>query len=468
MTACLWSWAVTRGPSLDPADKRLAVHVEDHPFDYGGFEGVIPKGQYGAGAVIIWDEGVWVPQGDPAEMMRKGDMKFDLKGSKLNGGWHLIRLKPRPGEKGDNWLLFKNKDGDARPGEDILEDAPQSVKSGLTIEDVEAGRDAPAGGKRPGNGKVRGKSVGKAEPAKGAKAAMPGFVEPCLATLQAKPPSGPEWVHEIKFDGYRIQAHVVGGKVKLFTRSGLDWTKKFGSEVAEAFTDLSVKQAVLDGEIVATSENGATSFSALQAALSERATHKLHCYLFDLLHLDGVDLREEPLAHRKKLLESLMKKSRSKALLYSEHFPGEGAKILKHACGIGLEGVVSKRSDAPYHSGRGHDWLKAKCVNRQEFIIAGYLPSEKTGRGLRSLIMAFYEDGKLRPAGNVGTGFNARTATDVRQKLDKLKTAKPSFSGPLAKQKGAVWVKPELVAEIEFRAGDHRQDPASRLLSGSA
>jgi len=442
----LWSWAVTRGPSLDPSEKRLAVHVEDHPYDYGGFEGEIPKGEYGAGAVIVWDEGVWVPKYDPAAMMKKGHIEFELKGSKLNGTWHLVRLKPRPRETRDNWLLIKSDDAAARPGEDILEDAPASVKSGLTIEDIEAGRQTPAKGKGspvPAKAKTKSKAAGSA---------MPGFLEPCLATLQATPPSGPEWLHEVKFDGYRIQAHLSGGKVKLFTRSGLDWTSKFGDEIRDAVAALPVKQAIFDGEIVAMSDSGVSSFSALQAALSEGKTDRLICYFFDLLYLDGHDLMAEPLAERKSQLQSLLPQGESGPLRYSEHFVEPGQTMLKHACRMGLEGVVSKRADAAYHSGRGRDWIKSKCTQRQEFVIAGYLPSAKSGRGLRSLIVAFYEGGTLKPAGNVGTGFNATTLADLKTKLDKLASEKPPFTGPLSRQKGAVWVRPELVAEVEFRA----------------
>ncbi|EFG8200248.1 ATP-dependent DNA ligase, partial [Escherichia coli] len=371
----LWSWAVARGPSLDPADKRLAVHVEDHPLDYAGFEGVIPKGQYGAGEVIVWDDGVWAPaEGyDPADMMAKGDMKFTLKGSKLNGGWHLIRLKPKPGEKADNWLLFKNKDEFARPGEDILEEAPQSVLSGLTIEDIKAGR-AAAEPKKPTRKKTA---------VKRSAAAMPGFIEPCLATLQAHPPSGPEWLHEVKLDGYRIQAHLAGGKATLFTRTGLDWTPKFGDQIAAALEGLPVDDAILDGEIAVLDARGATSFSALQQALSDKAGERLTYFLFDLLWLNGEDLRSEPLSARKQRLQDVLS-DQSAPLQYSEHFTQAGQTVFAHVCRLGMEGIVSKRADAPYASGRVHDWLKAKCVMRSEFVVAGYLPSEKTGRGLRS------------------------------------------------------------------------------------
>lgn len=448
----LWSWAVTRGPSLDPSEKRLAVHVEDHPYDYAGFEGVIPKGQYGAGSVIVWDEGVWAPQGDPAAMMKKGHIEFELKGSKLNGVWHLVRLKPRPKEKRDNWLLIKSNDQAARPGEDILKDAPQSVKSGLSIEDVAAGEDEPKRkAAKPGTAKSATTAKRTAKTAK-TKADMPGFVEPCLARLQASPPAGPEWLHEVKFDGYRIQAHLEAGKVKLYTRSGLDWSQKFGADIPAALAKLATRQAVLDGEIVVVTDKGATSFSALQAALSDNAGERMTFYLFDLLYLDGESLRDEPLAERKARLESLLTDTQDGPLRYSEHFVEPGQTMLKHACRMGLEGVVSKRADAPYRSGRGHDWIKSKCTQRQEFVIAGYLPSEKTGRGLRSLLVGYFERGKLMPAGRVGTGFNASSSTALLKKLSKLKTGSSALHGAAGKEKGVIWVKPELVAEVEFRA----------------
>lgn len=442
----LWSWAVTRGPSLDPSEKRLAVHVEDHPYDYAGFEGIIPKGQYGAGSVIVWDEGNWVPQGDPAAMMKKGHIEFELKGSKLNGIWHLVRLKRRPKEKRYNWLLIKSSDQAARPGEDILKDAPQSVKSGLTIEDVAAGEDAP---KQRKAGQSLAKAAGRP---KQNSSAMPGFVEPCLARLQATPPAGQEWLHEVKFDGYRVQAHLQGGKIKLYTRTGLDWTGKFGEQLVASLANLPAKQAILDGEIVVVGDKGSTSFSALQAALSDKAGERLSFYLFDLLYLDGEDLREEPLTERKAKLETLLHGAGNGPLRYSEHFIEPGQTMLKHACRMGLEGVISKRADAPYRSGRGHDWIKSKCTLRQEFVIAGYLPSEKTGRGLRSLVVGYHENGMLRPAGRVGTGFNASSSDMIKARLEKLKTSKSAFEGAAGKEKGVIWVKPELVAEVEFRA----------------
>ena len=269
----LWSWAVTRGPSLDPADKRLAVHVEDHPLDYAGFEGTIPKGAYGAGSVIVWDQGTWTPEIDPAAGMKKGHLSFELAGKKLRGGWHLVRLKAREKEKRDNWLLIKADDAFAKADGDILETAPKSVKSGLTIKDISEGKKPKA-----------------ASPAKRKAGAMPQFIAPALATLKAAPPPGKDWLHEVKFDGYRIQAHVSAGKVKLLTRSGLDWTTRFGKAVRREFLALNCKQAVFDGELVVLSDKGVASFSLLQADLSANRSDRMVFYAFDLLHLNNESL----------------------------------------------------------------------------------------------------------------------------------------------------------------------------------
>jgi bifunctional non-homologous end joining protein LigD len=450
----LWSWAVTRGPSLDPSDRRLAVHVEDHPLDYGSFEGVIPAGQYGAGAVIVWDEGRWEPDGDPVKAMKKGHIRFELKGKKLQGFWHLVRLRPRAGEKRDNWLLIKSDDAAANPGFDILEEMPKSVKSGRTIEDINEGKAAARTAKKPAR-KAAAKARPKKEEKKTARRAekMPRFIEPCLATLRSTPPAGEEWVHEVKFDGYRLQAHVEGSKVKLLTRSGLDWTAKFGRQIQASLEALPCEQAIVDGEVVVLSGGGATSFASLQAALSERRPDRMTFYVFDLLHLDGADLRSEPLVERKEQLRQLVAGTEENdALRYSEHFSEPGKTMLSHVCRMGLEGVLSKRADAPYRSGRGYDWIKSKCTQRQEFVIVGYLPSQKAGRGLRSLVLAYHENGKLRPAGHVGTGFSARVLDDLKKKLDALKTDKSVFEGKPGSEKGVVWVEPKLVAEVEFRS----------------
>ena len=443
----LWSWAVTRGPSLDPHEKRLAVHVEDHPIEYAPFEGTIPKGEYGAGAVIVWDEGTWIPEHDPAKGMKKGHIDFELKGEKLSGKWHLVRLKPRPGEKRDNWLLIKSDDEAARPGEDILVEAPLSIKSGLSVEEVGEGKTAK--GKKP---KVWHSDRPAAKQSSTTSKRLE-FIEPALATLQSQAPAGKEWLHEIKFDGYRMQAQIAGTEVRLLTRTGLDWTEKFGGEIPAALGRLKCKDAIIDGEIVVLGGDGISSFSQLQADLSSSRSDRMIYYVFDLLRLDGEDLREEPLVERKERLRELLgEEGENAAVRFSDHFTEPGKVMLQHACRMGLEGVVSKRADAPYRSGRGKVWIKSKCTQRQEFVIGGYLPSEKTGRGLRSLLVGYHEDGALKYAGRVGTGFSAKVADDLKKKLDALKAAKSPFDASVPKGKGLVWVKPELVGEVEFRS----------------
>lgn len=435
----LWSWAVTRGPSLDPAERRLAVHVEDHPLDYAGFEGVIPEGSYGAGAVIVWDEGEWQPDGDPAKGMKKGHLQFELHGSKLRGVWHLVRLKPRPGEKGDNWLLIKSDDDFADTTADILETEPRSVKSAMTLEEV-------------GGGKKARKSMPK-RARRGTLPPLSGFIAPALATLRDVPPSSDDWLHEVKFDGYRLQAHVADGQVRYFTRSGLDWTEKFGTRIADAFLKLDLGQAIIDGELVVLSDKGVAAFSLLQGDLSEGRTERMVFYAFDLLHLDDEALVDEPLIERKDRLEKLLAKLPADApLRYSEHFRTSGETFLAQACRMGLEGVVSKRLDAPYRSGRSLAWLKAKCTLRQEFIVVGYHPSSARGRDIRSILVAYRKDGKLVYGGKVGTGFSNRVGEELAGRLSGLTRAKPAIAGLEKQEKGAIWVRPDLVAEVEFRA----------------
>jgi bifunctional non-homologous end joining protein LigD len=461
----LWSWAVTRGPSLDPGEKRLAVHVEDHPLEYGSFEGTIPEGEYGAGSVVIWDEGKWIPEGDPARGMEKGHLAFALEGHKLGGRWHLVRLKPRRGEKRDNWLLIKVDDDFARDDEDILETAPDSVKSGRSIEevgedpagDVWSTDDKPAKGRQ---AKATKPKAARARPAKAKPARrsekteaepLPRFVEPCLATLQDKPPAGDAWLHEVKFDGYRLQARISAGKVKLLTRTGLDWTERFGERIADALAALPCETALIDGEVVGLGESGISSFSALQAALSNGETTNLVFFAFDLLHLDGENLQREPLLARKERLEELLKAAEPNTpLRYSEHFIEPGQTMLRHACRMGLEGVISKRAEAPYRSGRGRDWIKSKCTQRQEFVIAGYVPSKASRNQLGSLVLAYHEDGELKPAGRVGTGFTRNSAAALKKKLDAIAAKASPFPDEAGRERGIVWVKPELVAEIAF------------------
>ncbi|MFN3671252.1 MAG: DNA ligase D [Bosea sp. (in: a-proteobacteria)] len=450
----LWSWAVTRGPSLDPDEKRLAVHVEDHPLDYGGFEGTIPEGEYGAGAVLVWDEGRWEPEGDPARGMAKGHLAFTLTGHKLAGRWHLVRLKPRKGESRDNWLLIKVDDEAARQDEDILEAQPNSVKTGRSIAEVAAGKAASS--EKPAAAKAKARAVHGSRTAQrkaSSAKAIPAFVEPCLATLQEHPPAGSEWLHEVKFDGYRLQARIADGKAALLTRSGLDWTARFGAPLAGALRELPCDSALIDGEVVALSDGGISSFSALQQALADEKADNLVFYAFDLLFLDGEDLRDEPLLARKERLEALLQSAPAEGpVRYSEHFVEPGQSMLRHACRMGMEGVISKRADAPYRSGRGKSWIKSKCTQRQEFVIAGYVPSQASGGGLGSILAAYYENGALKPAGRVGTGFTRRGAEALQAKLDPLRSEHSPFEGRAARERGVVWVRPELVAEIEFRA----------------
>ncbi|RVD54783.1 DNA ligase D [Mesorhizobium sp. M2D.F.Ca.ET.185.01.1.1] len=444
----LWSWAVTRGPSLDPHEKRLAVHVEDHPIDYASFEGTIPKGQYGGGSVIVWDEGKWLPDGDPATGMKKGHIDFELEGHKLNGRWHLVRLRPRPGEKRDNWLLIKSDDAAARPGEDVLAKQPKSVKSGLTIDEVGQGKAAK--GEKP---KVWQSNKPAASKAKAGHAKRLDFIEPQLATLEKNAPAGDDWLHEVKFDGYRMQAQIAGSEVRLLTRAGLDWTEKFDGPITAALGKLKCRDAIIDGEIVVLADSGVSSFPLLQADLSARRAARFIYYVFDLMRLDGEDLRREPLVERKQALAELLgDQPENSALRFSDHFHEPGKVMLQHVCRMGLEGVVSKRADAPYRSGRGLSWIKSKCTLRQEFVIGGYLPSDKTGRGVRSLLVGYYEGGKLHYAGRVGTGFSGKVMTDLKKKLDGLKADKSPFSAAVPKGKGLTFVKPELVGEVEFRS----------------
>ncbi|KQQ61193.1 DNA ligase [Rhizobium sp. Leaf311] len=450
------SWAVTRGPSLNPDDKRLAVHVEDHPLSYGEFEGVIPKGQYGGGTVILWDRGTWHPVGDARKGYKKGHLEFELEGEKLRGRWHLVKMHGKPEEKRENWLLMKVEDEEARTGKgtDILVEKPDSVKTGRSVKDVAADPDDTW------NSKPVSKKAKTASPQKQAhdfpkgarKAGVPAFVPPALATLKPKPPAGDRWLHEIKFDGYRIQVHIDKGKVTLFTRSGLDWTEKFGKEVASAFAKLPVENAVLDGEIVVERDNGASDFSALQQDLSDGRTDRFRFYAFDMLHLDGHSLQAAELIDRKALLEKLLP-SNDPVLRYSEHFEESGSMILDHACRLSLEGVISKQKNSKYASGRKGQWVKSKCSSRQEFVIGGYTLSSTSDQAIGSLALGVHDKEGLRHVGRVGTGFTAAVAENLFKTLKPLAQKDSPFADKLTAlaKKDLVFVKPETVAEVEFR-----------------
>lgn len=469
LDGALKSWAVTKGPSLDPSEKRLAVHVEDHPLEYGNFEGTIPKGEYGGGTVIVWDRGTWTPLKDARKSYAKGHLEFELHGAKLTGRWHLVRMARKRGEKRENWLLIKSDDVAARSGKgaSILDQRPESVLTGREIRDV-AGEE-PGWSSKTGRIKKKGKRRSKSpaessrSPAsappdvsrvKGVKqAALPDFIEPMLATLATSPPGGKRWIHEIKFDGYRLQARVEAGRVKLLTRSNLDWTKRFGRVIAKALADLPAGTVLLDGELVVESGNGASDFSALQADLSEGRSDRFVFYVFDLLHLDGWDLTFVPLIERKRVLRELIGGERG-VLRYSDHFDENGELILRHACRLSLEGVVSKLAHAPYRPGRGKNWLKSKCSARQEFVIAGYVPSTISRKAIGSLVLGVFENGALQHVGRVGTGFTAKVAEDIFKQLERVRSSSSPFQKRLSSDQARQvrYVRPELVAEVEFRA----------------
>jgi bifunctional non-homologous end joining protein LigD len=451
MGGVLKSWAVTKGPSLIPGEKRLAVHVEDHPLDYGDFEGTIPKGEYGGGTVIVWDRGRWSPIGDAEKGYAKGHLDFELHGEKLHGRWHLVRMGRKPREKKENWLLIKGADDFARSESDpdILEERPESATTGRVIEEV-AG-EAPGWSSRTGRIE-KPADEGPARPKQAKKRGYPGFIEPALATLRITPPPGVKWLHEIKYDGYRLQAHIRGGKARLLTRSGLDWTGKFGKPVVDALMALPAREAIIDGELIVETAGGASDFSALQADLSTGRTDRMVFYLFDLLYLDGYDFRPVPLVERKAALAALLKEA-APVLRYSEHFEEDGELVLRHACRLSLEGIVSKDRDASYQSGRGKIWIKAKCSMKQEFVIAGFVPSTTSSRAIGSLVLGYYEGDKLLHAGRVGTGFTHALAQDLFKRLDRIRIAKSPFAGKLTADEArqAKFVRPELVAEVEFR-----------------
>ncbi len=476
MDGVLKSWAVTRGPSLVPGEKRLAVQVEDHPLDYRDFEGIIPEGQYGAGEVIVWDKGVWIPDGDPHKGLAKGHLDFELKGKKLGGRWHLVRMARKKREKRDNWLLIKSEDEFARTPEeeDILKEMPRSAKTGRVIGDLAEGpskrldKKAAAPKRAATSPSLKAKAAAirqaptrniDASRVKGAKKApLPKFVAPMQASVGVAP-SSKDWVHEIKFDGYRIEARIEAGRVRLFSRSGLDWTKKFGDEIVAALGALPLGAALIDGEIVVETHSGVSDFSALQADLSEGRSDRFVYWAFDLLHLDGYDLQGATLLDRKAALARLLDDETGDRIRFSAHLEESGAVVLSHACRLGLEGVVSKLRDSAYRSGRVKSWIKAKCSARQEFVIAGYTPSTVSRRAIGALALGVYQHGVLRHVGRVGTGFTAAMAHELFTKLEPLRISSSPFDARL--DAGAArhvrYVRPQLVAEVEFRGwtADH-------------
>ena len=435
----LKSWAVPKGPSLDPDEKRLAVATEDHPLEYLDFEGVIPVGQYGGGPMIVWDAGTWAPMEDPARALAAGAFKFRLAGEKLAGGWMLARLKPKPGETRENWLFFKERDQAADRETDIVAARPESVKSGRRIEELVAVEAAPRPTSPPRPSRMKG----------AVKAPFPEPFAPQLASPAAVPPRDDGWLHEIKFDGYRTLAYIRDGRVRMITRSGLDWTDRY-ADLAERLGGLRCREAVIDGEVVVLDEKGVSRFSALQQALSDKATHRLVLYAFDLLHLDGYDLRRTPLRTRKAALARLLAASGTgrNAIVFSDHVEGDGRAFFERASEIGVEGIVSKRADAPYLSGRSKSWLKVKALLTADFVIGGYTVSEAAG-GLAALALGEWEDGALRYRGKVGTGFDAPTLRALLERLEPLRAGAGSFEGA---PREVLPVRPVLSAHIHYSA----------------
>lgn len=460
------SWAVTRGPSTDPNDKRLAVEVEDHPLDYGDFEGTIPKGEYGGGTVQLWDRGFWSPaEGKkPEDALKGGDLKFTLQGQRLHGSWVLVRLRnDRSGNKRTNWLLIKHRDEFATAGDaQSLLKADRSVASGRSMDQIAAGK-----GKAPtpfmlARDSVKSDAVWRsdredksksvlapaAKPAHGPSLkSMPAFIEPQLCKLVDRPPNTGGWVHEVKFDGYRAQLRIQRGDAQIRTRSGIDWTERF-SAIAEQARVL--PDCIIDGEVCALDHNQMSSFAVLQAALSVNRSENLVFFAFDLLVEAKEDLRPLSLADRKQRLKALLEDGDAGAAIrYVAHFESTADTVLLSACKMNLEGIVSKRLAAPYASGRSGGWTKAKCRTGHEVVLGGW--TTEAG-GLRSLLAGVNRDGLLVYVGRIGTGYGAAVAAKLLPTLQKLTRKASPFAGANAPphEKNIRWLKPELVAEIEF------------------
>ena len=501
------SWAVTRGPSLDPGEKRLAVHVEDHPIEYNSFEGTIPQGEYGGGTVMIWDRGRWIAEGDPHKSYAKGHLDFVLEGEKLHGRWHLVRMRGRDRDRHENWLLIKGRDDEARSGSqgDILEKQPLSVASGRSMDDIAAGKgkkrvwhsnrgadrsvtETRRQTQREFRAELQAQSRSRLKTSDGvsakrtarrkstAKAAMPvarrrsaepersnrrrgglpDFVPPSLATRHSIPRDGAEWIHEIKFDGYRIEARLDHGAVRLLTRKQQDWTHRF-ARIAKAVATLPAETALLDGELIVEDENGISSFSLLQTDLKNGRDDRFVYWAFDLLHVDGRDFTAEPLTTRKAALRQLLSgQPRNGPIRFTEDFNERGSVIFEHARDLGLEGIVSKLRDARYQPGRSENFIKIKCHSAQEFVVVGFTASAAMPNAVGALTVAFYDRGKLRYAGRVGTGYTHQTARDLWKRLNALRADRPALDVPKnERRKDVIWVKPQLVIEAEFRGITH-------------
>jgi bifunctional non-homologous end joining protein LigD len=466
----LKSWAVTRGPSLTLGEKRLAVRTEDHPIAYLEFEGNIPPGEYGGGSMIVWDRGGWRPEGDPHKGLKKGHLAFALDGARLKGHWHLVRMRPRAGEKSEPWLLMKAEDEFARqPGAtEITDEETTSQISGRTNQELAAAGDvradhkaraavtagAAAAAAKKGR-KLALPDVGRIRGAR--KGLLPTFLAPSLAAPCDKPPSGAKWIHEIKHDGYRMQARIDGHAVRLLTRKALDWTERFRS-VADALAALGLGSAWIDGEIVVQDTAGFTSLNSLQGDLQAGRQDRFRYFVFDLLYCEGFDLTGATLIERKALLEQIVAAGApASAIRINEHLEIDGPTMLQHSCRLGLEGIISKRKDLPYRPGRGEHWLKAKCRTAEEFVILGFIPSTSASHSIGALLLGHHLGGTLTYAGRVGTGWSADQAGSLYGTLTKIKAHRSVLKKPLpaGAEKGVVWAEPRLVCAVEFRDWTH-------------
>lgn len=454
----LLSWAVPKGPSIDPAVKRLAMQVEDHPVEYGGFEGSIAEGQYGAGTVIVWDRGTWRPDGDVQQMLAKGHLRFQLHGEKLRGGFVLLRAGKADKQGRQRWLLLKRDDAEAKRGsaDALLVEEPASVLSGRSIEELanepKKGKRAPAKVKQTIEKRKKRKPTPAVSLPSGAeRGEMPAWVAPELALLTDQPPPGAEWFNEVKFDGYRMLARIEAGAVRLLSRRGNDWTERLPS-LARAFLDLGVQNALIDGEVVVFDEQGVTDFQALQNSLDASKGEPCAYLAFDLLFFDGYDLRPLPLRDRKAALQRVFSNVENRRLRFSEHVIGHAPAFFENACKAGLEGIVCKRSDAPYTSRRSGAWLKCKCSERQEFVIGGYTEPAGSRSHFGALLLGLSTEEGLVYAGKVGTGFTEQSLRDLARRMKPLGRAEcPFVKKPPGFSSGKLhWLEPKLVAEVRF------------------
>ena len=449
----LLSWAVTRGPSANPDDKRLAVRTEDHPLDYARFEGTIPKGEYGGGTVMLWDNGTWEPIAgkDPRTTLPEGHLHFTLHGRRMQGEWILFRLKPRGREKAENWILRKVNDAFAGGSDDLIGLHLTSIGSGRTMEEIAAGKPvarskAKASPAAPASAKAQVRKPARATKRRKAGRILPPFQPVQLATLVDHVPPGDRWLHELKYDGYRTLLAIGNGEGRAYTRSGLDWSDRFAGLIGDAVT-LDAESALIDGEAVVVLPDGRTSFQALQAALKDDP-NAIDYFAFDLIELNGEDLTKRPLLERKELLAALIGEGQGH-LRYSDHIIGRGEQLFDSFCAAGLEGVISKRTDARYSGARSGTWVKTKCIRRQEFVVVGWTPSDKQ-RGFRALLLGVNEKGVLRYAGKVGTGFTGDEIERLMVLMTPLEQKTATVEAPRAAVRGAHWIKPKLVAEVAF------------------